>query len=88
MNAIKKTIREYIDKNFLLDRGARLEDTDSLLELQIVDSTGFLELVGFIESTYRVKVEDEEMTPANLETIDCIAAFVARKCATSSAAGR
>jgi len=76
---LKKQIRQYIERNFIIESGTQLGDGDSLLELQIVDSTGFLELISFLESDFGLKVEDEEMVPENLETIDNIAAFVTRK---------
>jgi len=76
---LKKQIRDYIEQNFIIDSATKLADGDSLLQLQIVDSTGFLELIAFVESTFGVRVEDEEMVPENLETIDNIAAFITRK---------
>jgi acyl carrier protein len=57
----------------------RLRDEDSLLELRIVDSTGFLEVMHFIESTFGITVGDNEMIPENLETIENITGFVTRK---------
>jgi acyl carrier protein len=76
---LKRQIREFIEGNFLIDAAIDLKDEDSLLELQIVDSTGFLELIHFIEDAFGVRVADEEMVPENLETIDNIAAFITRK---------
>jgi acyl carrier protein len=76
---LKRQIRSFIESNFLVDPATPLGDADSLLELQIVDSTGFLELIHFIEAEFGVKVADEEMVPDNLETIDNIAQFVTRK---------
>jgi acyl carrier protein len=76
---LRKQIRSFIETNFIIDSTTDLKDEDSLLQLQIVDSTGFLELIHFIEDTFAVKVADEEMVPENLETIDNIAQFVSRK---------
>jgi acyl carrier protein len=78
---IKQAVRTYVEQNFLVGSETRIGDGDSLLQLQIVDSTGFLELVNFIESSFGVKVGDDEMVPENLETIDCIDEFVRRKLA-------
>lgn len=78
---IKQAVRTYVEQNFLIGSETRIEDGDSLLQLQIVDSTGFLELVNFIESSFGVKVGDDEMVPENLETIDSIDEFVRRKLA-------
>ena len=79
MSDLKKQIRAFIVQNFIVETATDLKDDDSLLQLQIVDSTGFLELIHFIEETYAVKVADDEMVPENLETIDNIAQFVTRK---------
>jgi len=78
---IKQAVRTYVEQNFLVGSETRIGDADSLLQLQIVDSTGFLELVNFIESSFGVKVGDDEMVPENLETIDSIDDFVRRKLA-------
>lgn len=79
MSGLKNQIRSFIESNFLVDATTSLKDDDSLLQLQIVDSTGFLELIHFLESDFGLKVADDEMVPENLETIDNIAQFVARK---------
>ena len=79
MSGLKNQIRSFIESNFLVDATTSLKDDDSLLQLQIVDSTGFLELIHFLESDFELKVADDEMVPENLETIDNIAQFVARK---------
>jgi acyl carrier protein len=79
MSDIRATVRQFITENFLLDPNTQLNDADSLLQLQIVDSTGFLELVNFVESTFGIKVADEEMVPENLESIDNIVQFLGRK---------
>jgi acyl carrier protein len=78
---IKQAVRTYIEQNFLVGSDTRIADADSLLQMQVVDSTGFLELVNFIEASFGVKVADDEMVPENLETIDNIDAFVRRKLA-------
>jgi acyl carrier protein len=57
---------------------------ESLLERGIVDSTGILELVGFLERQYCLVVEDRELLPANLDSIDRLVAFVKRKTGAGS----
>ncbi|MBX3608537.1 MAG: acyl carrier protein [Hydrogenophaga sp.] len=80
MNTIRQDVRRYIEENLLLGAGARLpEDADSFLEYQILDSTGFLELVAHLEETYGIKVGDDEMVPENLDSLAAIEAFVLRK---------
>jgi acyl carrier protein len=80
MQDIKSYVRAFITDNFFLgSEAARFHDADSLVERHIVDSTGFLELVTFIEETYAVRVEDEEMGPENLGSLDNIEAFIRKK---------
>jgi acyl carrier protein len=74
-------IREFIADNFLFGRASDLNDSDSLLEKGVVDSTGVLELIGFIETKFGVKVSDEEIVPENLDSIERIGAFLDRKLA-------
>ena len=80
-------VRNFLAENFPLgeDPGSLPGDA-SLLEAGIIDSTGVLELVGFIEETYGVRVEDEELLPENLDSINSIVAFVERKRAAANAA--
>jgi acyl carrier protein len=76
----KSLVRAYINDNFLMgSQASRLQDTDSFLETHVVDSTGFLELVTFLEAHYGFAVEDEEMVPENLDSLNNIAAYVNRK---------
>lgn len=77
---IKATVRQYIDENFLFGSGStKLADGDSLLEFHVLDSTGFLELIAFLEETYAIKVSDTEMVPENLDSLDNVALYVGRK---------
>jgi len=79
MSSRRERVRGFIASMFLTDATATLGDEDSLLQLQIVDSTGFLELVGFLESEFGIKVADDEMLPENLDTLGSIDAFLERK---------
>lgn len=76
---VQERVRRFIIENFYVPDPASLGDEASLLELAIVDSTGVLEIVAFLESEFGVTVEDADLTPENLETIGRIARFVARK---------
>ena len=58
---------------------------DSLMEKGIIDSTGVLELVAFLESNFGFQVEDEELTPDNLDSIEQIAGYIDRKRAQAGA---
>ncbi|MGC9163073.1 MAG: acyl carrier protein [Thiomonas sp.] len=78
----QQQIRQYIDSNFLLGaRDLAYSDTDSLLDLHILDSTGVLELILFLEQTWGIQVADSEMVPENLDSVAAIAAYVQRKLA-------
>ena len=76
---ISGTVRDFIAKNFYAAAVGGLSNDASLLDLGIVDSTGVLELVEFLESTYKINVDDTEMIPDNLDSIGKITAFVQRK---------
>jgi len=73
---LEKEIREFIMGNFILDGDDNLSNDDSLLEKGIIDSTGVLELVAFIEETYQFKIKDEELVPENLDSIKNILQFI------------
>lgn len=77
---IRTEIRSFIVENFLFgDESYPLLDDMSLIDNDLVDSTGVLELVSFIEQHFGVKVEDADIVPANLDSIERIAGFIKRK---------
>jgi acyl carrier protein len=80
MSDIQNVIIQFIRDNFIAGRSDVVIEHDlSLIEKGIMDSTGVLELVEFLESTYSIKVEDEELIPENLETINNILKFLKTK---------
>ncbi|HTQ61282.1 MAG TPA: acyl carrier protein [Candidatus Solibacter sp.] len=76
----ENVIRQFIVDNFLFgqDEG-HLSTRDSLLEKGLIDSTGILELVGFLQSHFGLKIEDEEIVPSNLDSIEKITRFLETK---------
>ena len=78
---IQEKIKRFITQTFL--RGGKtnpgLQNDASFLEKGIVDSTGVLELVAFLEETFKVKVEDEELIPENLDSVNNLVRFVSGK---------
>jgi len=77
---IEQQIRYFIIETFLFgESNDGLKDRDSLLETGVIDSTGVLELITFIEETYKIKVEDEELIPENLDSIANASDFIRRK---------
>ena len=77
---IKDKIRSYILENFLFtDDQSALNDEDSFMTQGIIDSTGILEVIFFLEEEFNVKVENEEMVPENLDSVNNLVAFVEKK---------
>lgn len=77
---IEHQIRNFIVENFLFGESSNgLKDSDSLLETGVIDSTGVLELVAFIEVTFKIKVNDEDLVPENLDSIGNVSEFIRRK---------
>ncbi|MER8366308.1 MAG: acyl carrier protein [Mesorhizobium sp.] len=72
-------IRAFLASNFYIADPESLESDTSLLDQGIVDSTGVLEVIGFIEETFGITVEDSELLPENLDSIQGIAQYVMRK---------
>lgn len=79
----RERMRQFVIDNFYVADPAELADDTSLIDSGLVDSTGMLEVIAFLESAFAIKIVDQEMTPANLETIGRIVAFVGRKKAAS-----
>ncbi|MBN1569565.1 MAG: acyl carrier protein [Acidobacteria bacterium] len=77
-------IRKFIVEFFLFGQGDGLTNCDSLLDKGIIDSTGVLELVAHLEKTYGIKVENDELLPENLDSIDAIVGFLERKKAATN----
>lgn len=78
--SIREALRKYVLENCLFtDDGSRLNDADSFLETGILDSTGILEIILFVEETFSIKVTDDEMVPDNLDSIDSLVAYIERK---------
>jgi len=76
----EEKVRKYIIENFLFEAAnASLSRTDSLLESGVVDSTGILELVSFLEAEFDIAVRDEELIPDNFDSLERIAAYIDRK---------
>jgi len=84
MPDIKNKIRSFIVDNYLFGDDEGLEESTSFLDEGIVDSTGILELIEFISEEFSIVVEDEELIPENLDSINNVTAFIERK--TESAA--
>ncbi|KAA6458330.1 acyl carrier protein [Acidobacteria bacterium AB60] len=74
-------LRSFVVKNFLFGEDQRLDNADSFLDNGIIDSTGILELVMYLQHTYEIEIYDEELIPDNLDSVNRLAAFVEHKLA-------
>jgi acyl carrier protein len=77
---IKALVRAYMLENIVIGAVENdFGDSDSFIQHHLCDSTGFLELIGFLEDRFGIKVEDHEMVPENLDSLNGIAAYVIKK---------
>lgn len=82
---ITHKVRQYIIDNLLMGiDGVEIADDTSFLEQGLLDSTGVLELVTYLEDSFDIKVGDDELTPDNLDSLNRIAAYVTSKRGTRS----
>jgi len=79
MSETRDKIRAFIMENFLFGNDQGLNDDTSFLDEGIIDSTGILELVSFLEEEFGISVEDEEILPENLDSIKNVVAYLERK---------
>jgi len=79
MSETRDKIRAFIMENFLFENDQGLNDDTSLLDEGIIDSTGILELVSFLEEEFDISVEDEEILPENLDSITNVTAYLEKK---------
>ena len=85
MDDVKSVIRDFIKNNFLYATDIdTLKDDDSFTQKGIIDSTGFLEVIGFIEDEFGFEVADKELIPDNFDSVDKLVAYIDRKTQTTS----
>lgn len=78
MNYIEP-VREFVVENFLFGDSGKLSDDTSFLKSGVLDSTGVLELINYLEETFSIKVEDDEVVPENLDSLRNVGNFVKSK---------
>jgi acyl carrier protein len=76
---ISRTVSTFISKNFLFDEHLQVTDDQSLLGTSVLDSTGVLELITFLETEYGVKFNDDELTAENFDSLARIRSIISRK---------
>ncbi len=79
MSEIKNRLKAFVVENFLFGNDDGLRDDTSFLEEGIIDSTGILELVNFLEEEFSISVDDEELVPENLDSIKNVVGYLERK---------
>lgn len=78
--AVRESLRTLILENYLFtDDDGELDDDDSFLDTAILDSMGILEVIAFIREEFGIEVEEEEMIPENLDSINRLIAFIEAK---------
>jgi acyl carrier protein len=80
---VAERIRAFLVDSFLLGDDDGFDDADSLIEAGIVDSTGVMEVVTFLEETFVIDIADDELVADNLDSVERLAAFVRRKLDTA-----
>ena len=77
-------VRAFIVENFLFGDSSCLKDDTSFLQERIIDSTGILEIITFLEEQFSITINDDELLPENLDSLNNIDAFLKRKMADCS----
>jgi acyl carrier protein len=86
MDTIKTQVKQYVMDNFLMGAGPEeLRDEDSFMGQHVIDSVGVLELISYLEQTFGIKVEDEEMVPDNLDSLEGVGRYLQRKLGSAAA---
>ncbi len=76
---IQKTVRDFIRQNFIFDAAVVLDDNQSLLGSGVIDSTGVLELIGYLEEKFQLQFGDDELVAENFDNVEKITAFLQKK---------
>jgi acyl carrier protein len=84
MENLKQEIRQFVVTNYCFGQDGAIRNEESCMENGIIDSTGILELVSFLEQKYKLYIEAEEIIPDNLDSIDRMAHFVSKKIAEAA----
>jgi acyl carrier protein len=82
---VREQVRDFVCTNFLFNTVAPISDDSSLMEQGIIDETGVLELVMFVEEAYGVQVDEADLIPENFDSIDRISSYIAHHLASQEA---
>jgi acyl carrier protein len=78
MDKIKEKIKDFIIENFLFGEDNDLKNDTSFLEEGIIDSTGVLELIEYLEEEFDIEIDDEDMIPENLDSLNNLEQFISK----------
>ena len=78
-STVAQAVRDFITSSFLYEQKRTFRNNDSFMEEGILDSTGVVQLVAFLEETYGITISDEELIPDNLDSLSKVTSFIARK---------
>jgi acyl carrier protein len=87
MATIEMELRAFLRENFIFVDEDKIQDDSSFLQLGVIDSTGMLELMAFLEGQYKIVLDDSELVPENLDSINAVAQLVRRKLEARSMSG-
>jgi acyl carrier protein len=76
---LRTEVRQFIESNFIFNKKKTLGDDESLIDSGVIDSTGVLELIAFLEQKFQVKFEDSELVAENFDSVNKIVMFIAKK---------
>lgn len=79
MSVLNNEIRDFLIKHRASQGASDFDDQESLLEQGIIDSLTMVDLITFLESSYKIRIEDDEMTPENFDSLSAIVALVESK---------
>ena len=77
-------VRQFVQDNFIFDGTKKLQDGESLMGSGVVDSTGIVELIGFLEDRFNVKFKDDELVADNFDSISKVGSFLSKKIGTET----
>jgi len=83
---VREQLKHFVIENFLFGRENGLKDDDSFLDNGIIDSTGVLELITYIEETFGIRVQDADLVPDNLDSIEKVTQYVQRQLSSNGGA--
>lgn len=79
MTYIKNKVNKFIVQNFLFGEKGDLEDDTSFLENGIIDSTGILELIDFLENEFSLRIDDDDILPDNFDSVEKVVNYIAKR---------